>query len=182
MKDMSINDMKEERIGGEEVFSGKILKVNLDQVRLPGGKTGMRVVVHHPGAVAIVAVQEDKILMVRQYRYAVGQDLLEIPAGKLDPQEEPFHCAERELREETGYRGELTSLGKIYTTPGFTDEVIHLFLARNLIWDPLSPDEDEVLQVESLPWTEAVRRAEQGEFLDAKTIVSIIRAKNEMES
>lgn len=181
MDRMAKKELKEERISGEEVFSGKNLKLIKDQVRLPDGQTSTRIVVRHPGAVAVVALHNDQLLMVRQHRYAIGQNLLEIPAGKLDKGEEPLHCAERELREETGHSGDLSLLGKIFTTPGFTDEVLHLYLAVNLVWNPLEPDQDEFLTVETLPWVEAVRMAEKGGFDDAKTIIGILWAKERMK-
>ncbi len=180
-RNFSKEDLYEERIDGEVVFPGKRIYVIKDQVRLLNGNTGTRIVVRHPGAVGVVALHEGKIIMVRQYRYAVSQPLLEIPAGKLEKDEDPLVSAERELREETGYRGDLVSLGEIFTTPGFTDEVIHLYLARNLVWDPLAPDVDEFLSVEAIPWEEAVYKAEQGEFADAKTIIGILWAKGKIE-
>ncbi|HUS89613.1 MAG TPA: NUDIX hydrolase, partial [Desulfosporosinus sp.] len=136
-----------------------------------------REVVRHPGAVGIIALKDQQVLLVRQYRYAIAQKTLEIPAGKLDPQEPPLDCAVRELREETGYRGTMEHISTFYTTPGFTDEVMHLFLARDLVWDPLTPDDDEFIEVERIPWDEAVQRAQQNEFNDSKTILGILLVK-----
>lgn len=174
-------DLYEKRIDGEIVFPGKRIYVIKDQVELPDGNTGIRIVVRHPGAVGIVALHEGQIVMVRQFRYAVGQALWEIPAGKLEAGEDPIVCAQRELREETGYRGDLVPLGKVFTTPGFSDEMIHLFLARNLTWDPLTPDADEFLSVEAIPWEEAVSKAEQGFFADGKTIIGILWANGRIK-
>jgi len=168
---------QEERIGGEVLFEGRMLRVERDMVRLPNGLETSREVVRHPGAVGIIALQDQQVLLVRQYRYAIAQKTLEIPAGKLDPQESPSDCAVRELREETGYRGTMEHISTFYTTPGFSDEVMHLFLARDLVWDPLSPDDDEFIDVERIPWDEAVQRAQQNEFKDAKTILGILLVK-----
>ena len=174
---MEEQDQKEERLAGEVLFKGRLLRIERDTVRLPNGLETSREVVRHPGAVAIIALKEQEVLMVRQYRYAIAQTTLEIPAGKLDPQEPPLDCAVRELREETGYRGTMEHISTFYTTPGFTDEAIHLFLARDLVWDPLTPDDDEFIEVETIPWDEAVQRAQQNEFKDAKTILGILLVK-----
>ncbi|KJR48607.1 ADP-ribose pyrophosphatase [Desulfosporosinus sp. I2] len=171
---MEEDHRREERITGQVVFEGRMIRLERDIVRLPNGLETSREVVRHPGAVGIVALQDNHLLMVRQYRYAIGQETLEIPAGKLDSQELPQDCAERELREETGYRGTLEPIGSVYTTPGFTDEVMHLFLARDLIWDPLAPDDDEFLEVERVAWDEAVLKAQENKFKDAKTILGIL--------
>jgi len=170
-------NQQEERIGGEVLFKGRLLRMERDTVRLPNGLQTSREVVRHPGAVGIIALKDQQVLMVRQYRYAIAQITLEIPAGKLDPQEPPHDCAVRELREETGYRGTMEHISTFYTTPGFTDEVMHLFLARDLVWDPLNPDDDEFIEVERIPWDEAVQRAQQNEFNDAKTILGILLVK-----
>lgn len=172
---------REERIAGEVVFEGRMLRLERDIVSLPNGLEASREVVRHPGAVGIVALQDQHILLVRQYRYAVSQETLEIPAGKLDAQEQPLDCALRELREETGYRGTMEHISSFYTTPGFTDEVIHLFLARDLVWDPLTPDEDEFLGVEAIPWDEAVQNALQNKFNDAKTILGILLVQGKIK-
>ncbi|MDR3602904.1 MAG: NUDIX hydrolase [Desulfosporosinus sp.] len=171
---MEESKRKEERLRGEVLFKGRLLCLERDVVRLPNGLESFREVVRHPGAVGIIALQDQHVLMVRQYRYAIAQETLEIPAGKLDPFESPEACAQRELREETGYRGTLEPISTFYTTPGFTDEVIHLFLAQDLVWDPLAPDDDEFIGVERIPWDEAVQKAQRNEFNDAKTILGIL--------
>ena len=153
-----------------------MLRVDRDTVRLPNGGQAGREVVRHPGAVAIIALQDQQILLVRQYRYPIEQETLEIPAGKLDPDETPANCALREMREEIGYRGTLEKIGTYYTSSGFTDEVMHLFLARDLVWDPLAADEDEFVDVVKIPWREAVQMAVDNKLDDAKTILGILLA------
>lgn len=158
----------------ELIFEGKVIRVQKDIVLLPDGKQATREVVYHPGAVAVVAIKEGKIIMVTQYRYALAKETIEIPAGKLDPGEEPRACALRELREETGYQGDLKFLGTFNTSPGFANEIIHLYYATDLIWSPLKPDEDEFLRVIAIPWTEAVEMVYKGELQDAKTALGIL--------
>lgn len=169
-----IEELNEVCVRKETVFKGRMIHLDRDIVRLPNGVETTREVVRHPGAVAILAQRGEDLLLVRQYRYPIEQLTLEIPAGKLDLGEEPLTCALRELREETGYRGTLVHLGTFYSTPGFTDEVMHLYKATDLVWDPLTTDDDEFLNVESIPWSEALRRAYSGEFNDAKTILGIL--------
>lgn len=170
-------NQREERLRGEVIFEGRMLRVERDTVRLPNGLETSREVVRHPGAVGIIALLDQQVLLVRQYRYAIAQKTLEIPAGKLDPRETPLDCAVRELREETGYRGTMEHISTFYTTPGFSDEVMHLFLAQDLVWDPLAQDEDEFIEVERIPWDEAVQRAEQNGFKDAKTVLGVLLVK-----
>ena len=179
---MERQNRQEIRIDGKVLFEGRMLRLERDVVSLPNGLEAAREVIRHPGAVGIVALQDQHILMVRQYRYAVGQEILEVPAGKLDPQELPLDCAVRELREETGYRGSMEHISTFYTTPGFTDEVMHLFLARDLVWDPLTPDDDEFIGVERISWDEAVQRAQQNKFNDAKTILGILLVQGRIGS
>lgn len=174
---MEQSNWKEERLRGEILFKGRMLRLERDTVRLPNGVETTREVIRHPGAVGIIALQDHKLFLVRQYRYAIGRETLEIPAGKLDSQETPEACAQRELREETGYRGTMEHISTFYTTPGFTDEVMHLFMAKDLVWDPLDPDDDEFLGLEKIPWDEAVLRAQRSDFNDAKTILGILLVK-----
>lgn len=178
---MEENNRQEERIDGDVIFEGRMLRIERDMVRLPNGLESSREVVRHPGAVGIIAISDQKLLLVRQYRYAIAQETLEIPAGKLDNQEAPLDCAVRELREETGYRGTMEHISTLYTSPGFTDEVMHLFLARDLVWDPLTPDDDEFIRVERISWDEAVQRAEQNKFNDAKTILGILLVQGRLK-
>lgn len=168
------NSFHEERIDGEVLFKGHIITLERDIVRLINGQDSVREIIKVPKAVAIVAVHDENILLVRQYRYALGSSLLELPAGRLNENEVPITCAQRELREETGYRGKLTFLGSYYIAPGYSNEIIHYFWSKDLIWDPLPLDEGEFLQVETIPWQKAVEMTKRGEFSDAKTIMGIL--------
>ena len=170
-----VNDcFNEERIDGDVLFEGHIITLKRDLVRLINGQESVREIIKVPQAVAIVAVLDENILLVRQYRYALGSSLLELPAGRLNENEVPISCAQRELQEETGYRGNLTFLGSYYMAPGYPNEMIHYFWSSDLIWDPLPLDEGEFLQVETIPWQKAVEMAKLGEFPDAKTIMGIL--------
>jgi len=171
---MPKNELEEKCLKQEIIYQGKIITVNKDTVLLPDGQTSFREIVHHPGAVAIVARRAGEILLVRQYRYALGEETLEIPAGKIDPGEDPESCARRELREETGYDGTLKCLGAFYSSPGFTDEIMFIYLAEDLIWAPLKSDDDEFLHVVSLPRQEALVLIAEGKMPDAKTVLGIL--------
>ena len=147
-------DLTERKVSGETVFEGRIVRVTVDQARLPDGKLAVREVVYHPGGVAILPLDENNnVTLVRQYRYPIGQLLLELPAGKLDPGEDHRPAAARELSEETGLEaGELTYLGYILASPGFCDEALHMYLARGLTRKQQHPDEDEFLDVVTMPF------------------------------
>lgn len=151
--------------------------VNLDveTVTLPNGTTVELEIIRHPGAVAIVPLKGDgTVLLIRQYRHAAGGYIYEVPAGKLDPGEDPRHCAARELEEEIGHRASsLTPMLTFFTTPGFTDEVIHLFLATGLTPGTQNLDHDEVLEVVTMPLDEAIQRIADGTIRDAKTIIGL---------
>jgi ADP-ribose pyrophosphatase len=161
-----------------EIYKGKVVHLVVERVTLPNGHTTTLEVVHHPGAAAVVPfLSREEVLLVRQYRHATGGYLLEVPAGKLDPGEMPEACAHRETEEETGYRpGRLERLGSIWTTPGFTDEVIHLFAAYDLASSTSRPEDDEVLSVERLSFAEAVAQVERGEIRDAKSVCALLLA------
>jgi len=166
-------------VSSRSVHQGRIVKLSLEEVRLPNGNTVTLEIIKHPGAAAAVPVDpHGNVILVRQYRHATGSWLLEVPAGKLDhPGESPEDCALREVEEETGYRaGRLTPLGWIWTTPGFTDEKIWLYLASELTPTRLSLQPDEVLTVEKLPLAEAIRRAASGEIVDGKSVCALLRA------
>ncbi len=161
---------KEKLIHRQEIFKGKLLHVYLDDVELAGEKR-KREVVLHGGAAAIIPVTDaGEVLFVRQYRYAAEQDLLEIPAGKVDPGESIDACAVRELEEETGYTGTLKRLGYVYTTPGFCNERIDLYLADHLKKTKQHLDEGEFLDVVPVPLAEVKEKIRQGKLIDAKTL------------
>jgi ADP-ribose pyrophosphatase len=166
-------------LSSRSVHDGRVVKLSLEEVRLPNGHTVTLELIRHPGAAAVVPVdREGNVILVRQYRHATGSWLLEVPAGTLDhPGEPPEECARREVEEETGYlAGRLISLGWIWTTPGFTNEKIWLYLALDLTPTRADLEDDEVLSVESLPLGEAVRRAVSGEIVDGKSVCALLRA------
>ena len=169
---------KGERLGSREIFRGRTFGVDVDRVRLPNGKEMDMELVHHRGAAAVVPLLHDgTVLLVRQYRYATGGWLLEIPAGKIDHGEPPEACAARETEEEVGYRaGQLVPLGWIWSTPGFADEKIWLYLATDLQPAEQGLEDDEILSIEKMPLGEAVEKALSGEIQDAKTALALIRA------
>jgi len=162
----------------EPVRAGFRVEVSRERVLLPNGHEVWLDIVHHPGAAAVVPfASEDEVLLIRQYRHAAGGAILEVPAGKLDAGEAPERCAARELREEAGFRaGRLEALGRIWTTPGFTDEVIHLFAAFELTRVDSRPEDDEVIEVIRVPLAEALDLVWRGELRDAKRALALIHA------
>ena len=173
-------DMTEKTLTTREVYHGRIIRVRRDEVLLPNGNTSVREVVEHPGGVGILALEDDgSVLLVRQYRYAFGRTLLEIPAGKREKGEEPLTTAKRELREETGATAdEWLSMGSLIASPGCYDEVLYLYLARGLHFGDTHPDEDEFLSLERMPLEELAERCMNGEITDAKTVCAALKAKN----
>ena len=170
---MSMQD--DQLLSTKRVYSGKVLNLDLDTVGLPNGRTTDLEILRHPGASAVVPLKEDgRVVLIRQLRHAVGGFIYEIPAGKLDPQEDPRDCAARELEEEVGYRaGFLELLTSIWTAPGFTDEVIHIFLGTNLEKGIQALDQDEVLEIVEWPLEEAMARIQDDTIRDAKTIIGL---------
>ncbi len=160
------------------VYAGKIITVSSELAQLPDGGSGEFEVVRHPGGAAAVALDRDgRVCLLRQYRHVVARWIWELPAGKLDHGEEPLLAARRELAEEAGLGArDWKPLGRILSSPGVFDEVIHLFMARDLDHRPRRPDELELIEVHWLPLAEAVRRALSGEFEDAKTVIGLLRA------
>lgn len=161
-----------------KVQRGVMLEMVTEEVELPGGRRAQLDLIRHPGASAVVPfLSDDEILLIRQYRYAAGGEIYEVPAGKLDPGESPEACAHRELEEETGYRAErLDSLGEILTTPGFTDERIHLFAADGLSPGQQNLDDDEVIQLVPIPLSQALEMVWSGALPDAKSALAILQA------
>jgi len=168
------------RLSSDRVYAGRLLKIDRDRVELPNGRSTDLEMVRHPGAAAIVPfVSDEDILMVRQFRYAAAGFILEVPAGTLNPGEAPEACARREVEEEVGHRaGRLDKLGAIFTTPGFTDEVIHLYVARDLAPVRQNLDHDEVLTVERLPFRRALELIRSGGIVDAKSICALMLARD----
>lgn len=166
----------EKSIEQKEVFNGKVLKMITEIVELPNGKEGYREIVKHPGAVAVLAINnKGNVVLVEQYRRAVDKILFEIPAGKLEKGENIDIAAQRELEEETGYKArKFTYLGKIYTAPGFTDEVIHIYKAEELYKGEVNRDDDEFINVIEMSIEDIKKDIKEGNILDSKTISSIM--------
>ncbi len=163
------------------VYTGRVLNLDVDTVQFPDGSSGELEIIRHPGAAAVVPVLSDPkstdpvLLLLRQFRYAAGGPLWEIPAGRLDPGEGPEACARRELREEAGVEpGRLERLTTIWTTPGFTDEAIHLFWATDLKPVAHAREPDEFIEVVPKPLTEVLSLIRDGEIRDGKTVVAIL--------
>jgi ADP-ribose diphosphatase len=160
------------------VYDGRIVTLDVDEVKLPNGNVVTLEIIRHRGAAAVVPVDEEgRAVLIRQYRHATSGYLLEVPAGTLDPGEAPETCALREVEEETGLRAaRLDPLGWIWTTPGFTDERIWLYLATGLTPTRSAHQSDEVITVERLPFAEAVQKAASGEITDGKSVCALLRA------
>jgi len=169
------------QLTSRRLYSGRVVRLDLDTVRYPDGSTGELEVIRHPGAAAVVpcasdaAAADPTILLIRQYRYATGGSLLEVPAGTLNPGETPEECARRELQEEAGVRaGQLDRLTSIWTTPGFTDEVIHLFRATRLTPGRPAREGDEFIEVVPRPLSAVLQAIRDGEIRDAKSVVALL--------
>jgi ADP-ribose pyrophosphatase len=167
-----------EVLSGGRVYEGKLLKIDRESVRLPNGSIADLETIRHPGAAAAVPfLGPDEVVLISQYRHAARGTIVEVPAGKLDPGEAPEACIERELVEEIGYRpSRLTRLGRILTTPGFTDEVIWLYEAHDLERCRTDHQEDEVIEPLRLSFGEAVAMVERGEIADAKSVAALLLA------
>ena len=171
------------KVSSKRVHTGRIISLDTDTVRFPDGSVGELEMIRHPGASAIVPFLTDptgadpEILLIKQYRYAAEQYLYEIPAGRLDPGEDPAHCAARELREETGCHADrMDFLFTMFTTPGFTDERIHLFLASGLERGETAHEADEFMTLETMTLSRALHLIQKGEIKDAKTALAILFA------
>ncbi|WP_438351799.1 NUDIX hydrolase [Paenibacillus sp. FA6] len=174
MSNRLTSTLDEVTLSTQPIFEGKIITLQVDTVRLPNGNTATREVVRHPGAVAVLAIHNGKMLVVDQFRQPMGRCEIEIPAGKLEPGEDPKEAAIRELQEETGYRcGEIKLLQSFYTSPGFADEIIHLYVTEELESGEMSPDEDEFLELSEITLDEAYRYIREGRISDAKTIMAV---------
>jgi len=171
------------KIGGRRAYTGRIINLDVDTVRFPDGSTGEIEMIRHSGASAVVPFLSDpagddpQVMLIRQYRYAANGYLYEIPAGRLENGEDPADCARRELQEETGCRAErVERLTTIYTTPGFTDEKIHLFMAVGLTMGESGREADEFMTVETVTLSRSLEMVERGEIQDAKTALGLLYA------
>ena len=170
-------NFEEKTIQRKTIFQGKIIDLYLDDVELPNGKTSIREIVKHPGAVAVIAItDEEKMILVEQFRKPMERTLVEIPAGKLEKGEEPINSARRELEEETGYTCKtLTHLVSFYTSPGFSDELLHVYLAEGLVKNgQLHTDEDEFVRLMEVSLPEALELVKEQKIMDAKTVYAVL--------
>lgn len=172
-------DLMEKTLSSETIFDGKIIHVRKDSVRLPNGGTALREVVDHHGGVCVLALDdENRALIVSQFRYPYEEVIREIPAGKLERGEDPREAAIRELKEETGAAaGDFQSLGELYPSPGYCGEIIRIYLARELTFGETDLDEDEFLNLERVPFDTLVEQVLSGEIKDAKTIAAVLKGK-----
>lgn len=178
-------ELTEKRLNGTEIYHGKVLKLYVDDVALPDGSQSKREVIRHSGAVCIAPVTKDgDLVFVKQYRYAVGKELLELPAGRIDPNEEPQKTGERELKEETGYTAENTTyIGRLYPTPGYSDEVIWLYACVvSSERGETNPDDGEIVETVLIPMETAYRMVLNDELFDSKTQIMILRLKGAIDS
>ena len=183
-------ELVEQTLSSRTIYQGKIVTLNVDQARLPDGTTALREVVRHPGGVCVLALDhagrallvslqpDGTVPLVRQFRYPLGEVMLELPAGKLEYGEEPRPAAIRELGEEVGLEpDELVELGAVYVSPGFCTEKLHLYLAPKTHPVPVHPDEDEFLDVVHIPFHELVELVMDGRIEDAKTVTAVLKTK-----
>ena len=172
-------DYTEKTLESQELYKGRIIRVLRDRVELSDGTETLREVVAHPGGVTVIPVDEaENVYCVRQFRYPYGEHVLETPAGKLEPGEDPLECAVRELGEETGFTAErYVSLGYIYPSPGYCQEIIYIYIATGLKSGEKHLDEGEFLDVEKYPLDTLVEMAMGGELKDAKTVVGVLKAR-----
>ena len=171
-------EFTEKTINSQLIFDGRVVKLYKDKIELPTGQESLREVVKHSGGVVIFAKKEDKVLLVKQFRYPMKEVLYELPAGKLEKGEDPFEAAKRELEEETGYcANKWTDLGYVYTSPGYSDEKLYLYMAEDLKFTHCHPDEGEILQALEYGYEDVLKMVANGEINDAKTLCAIMRAQ-----
>lgn len=176
-------ELKEETVAKQTVYEGIIVNVRRDKARLIDGQIKNREVVEHPGGVAVFAMDEQRrVVLVRQYRYPMGKTVLELPAGKLEPGEDPRDSGLRELEEETGLRpGTFLSMGCSYSSPGILAEKIYLYFAKDLVQGEAHPDEGEYLETLWVPYEELMEMVKRGEISDGKTLAGILKASLMMQ-
>ncbi len=171
-------EFTEKTINSELIFDGRVVKLYKDNVELATGQKSFREVVKHSGGVVILAEKEDKILLVKQFRYPMKEVMFELPAGKLENGEDPFEAAKRELEEETGYcANKWTDLGYVYTSPGYSDEKLYLYKAEDLEFTHCHPDEGEIIQAFEYKYDDVLKMILDGKINDAKTLCAILRAR-----
>ena len=172
-------ELFEKKLSSRQVFDGVVVKLFVDEVELPDGKKSIREIVRHPGAVCVVPVTDQgEVIMVRQFRYAFGEVLLEVPAGKLEPNEDPLEAALRELEEESGVvASHVEHMGELYTTVAIFDEKIQMYLATGLTYKNAHPDDGEFLEVEKIPLDTLVDMVMRGEIKDSKTQIALLKAQ-----
>jgi ADP-ribose pyrophosphatase len=172
-----------ELLKSEVLMKGRAFAIRRDYLKTPDGRETKLDIIEHGGSVVVIPVDEHgNILLVRQYRHATGGDLLELPAGTLDEDEDPEVCAAREIREETGMAAaSLKKLGEFYLAPGYSDEFMIVYLATELSDSPLDADDDEFLSLEAVPIAEAIRMAESGQIPDAKSLAALFLARSSLE-
>lgn len=177
-------ELTEKTIASKSVFDGRILHITLDDVELPNGKKSKREVVNHPGGVAVAALDEDNnLLFVKQYRYPYKEVVLELPAGKLEKGSTPLENGKRELLEETGAQGySYVSLGAVYPSPGYTSEIIHLYVCKIKTVGSSCPDDGEFLNVEKIPLDKAVEMVLNNLIPDAKTQIAVLKTAALLQS
>lgn len=171
--------LEEKKINSNRIYSGKILNVDVDEVELPNGEKSVRECVRHCGGAAVILEKDGKILLVKQFRYLYNKAVYEIPAGKLEAGEDPYTGAARELEEETGYRAKLKKEFEMYPSPGYTDEVIHVFRALSYEYVGQKLDEDEFLNCEFLSIGQIDKMIESGEICDGKTLAAFYKFKSD---
>ncbi len=176
--------LEEKKLSSEEIFDGVAIHLFKDEILLPNGNKGVREVIRHPGAVCVLPVTENnEVIFVNQFRYAFNKVTLEVPAGKLEKGEDPLEAAMRELSEETGLSAKnVTYMGELYTTPALIDEVIHMYLATDLIEGEQHLDEDEFINTLKMPMEEALAMVMKGEIRDSKTQLLLLKADKYLKS
>lgn len=172
---MILTDLNEKTIQSKTIYKGKIINLKIDDVTLPNGNTSQREIVEHPGAVAVIAkTADDKLVLVKQYRKPLERVIYEIPAGKLEKGEDPMETAVRELKEETGYQCEkLEHLVSFYTSPGFADEIVHVYYTDSLVEGERQLDDDEFLENHEVDLSEALEMIKDQRIYDAKTVYAV---------
>lgn len=172
-------ELFEKKLNSKQVFDGVVVKLFVDEVELPNGKKSVREIVRHPGAVCVIPIDENEnVIMIKQFRYPFAEVLYEIPAGKLEPNEDPLDAVIRELEEESGVNAKnVEYIGTMYTTVAILDEKIHMYLATDLTYKNAHPDDGEFLEVEKIPLKTLVEMVMDGKIPDSKTQIAILKAE-----